>query len=124
GDWFGVAVSLRGGEELGAVASHGVGSDVRLFAQPVTPAGSAEAYDSDMQPGQLPAAKRLTGWEKQVIRGGVDALVAAGPPLVSTVLPLLIRLVNDQGFSVGIGLGGDAGLLGGAGLGFGIILAP
>jgi N-acetyl-anhydromuramyl-L-alanine amidase AmpD len=85
---------------------------------------AAQALDADMQPVKLPQAAPVTGWKKQVIRGAVDALVAAGVPPMSAVVPLLIRLVNEQGFSVGIGLGGDAGLLGGAGLGFGIILAP
>jgi N-acetyl-anhydromuramyl-L-alanine amidase AmpD len=85
---------------------------------------AALADESDLQPAQLPPARRLTGWEKQVVRGAMDVLVSAGPPPVSAVLPMLIRLVNNQGVSVGIGLGGDAGLLGGAGLGFGVILAP
>jgi N-acetyl-anhydromuramyl-L-alanine amidase AmpD len=85
---------------------------------------TAKALDADMQPVHLPTASPITGWKKQAIRGAVDALVAAGLPPVSTVLPMLLRMVNDQGFSVGIGLGGDAGLLGGAGLGFGVILAP
>jgi N-acetyl-anhydromuramyl-L-alanine amidase AmpD len=86
--------------------------------------GTAQALEAEMQPVQLPSATPVTGWKKQVIRGAVDALVSASMPPVSTVLPLLIRLVNEQGFSVGLGLGGDAGLLGGAGLGFGVILAP
>jgi N-acetyl-anhydromuramyl-L-alanine amidase AmpD len=85
---------------------------------------AAQALDADMQPVKLPQATPVSGWTKQVIRGAVDALVAAGMPPVSTVVPLLLRLVNEQGFSVGIGLGGDAGLLGGAGLGFGVVLAP
>jgi hypothetical protein len=72
----------------------------------------------------LPPAESLGGWKKVVVRGAVEAVVSVGAPPVSTVLPLLIRLVNKQGFSVGLGLGGDAGLLGGAGLGFGVILAP
>jgi hypothetical protein len=92
-------------------------------SHPRTAAAQA-ADDADLQPARLPAAKPLSGWQKQVVRGAVDALVAAAPPPVSTVLPLLISLVNDRGFSVGIGLGGDAGLLGGAGLEFGVILAP
>jgi N-acetyl-anhydromuramyl-L-alanine amidase AmpD len=80
--------------------------------------------DSEPQPAQLPPAKRLTGWEKQVVRGAIEALLSAGAPPVSTVLPLLIHMVNDQGLSVGIGLGGDVGILAGGGLGFGVILAP
>jgi N-acetyl-anhydromuramyl-L-alanine amidase AmpD len=80
--------------------------------------------DAGLQPVQLPPAKSIGGWEKLLVRGAVTALVSASSPPVSTVFPLLIDLANSKGFSVGIGLGGEAGLLGGAGLGFGVILAP
>ena len=81
----------------------------------------ARALDEDLQPVQLPASKLLTGWQKTVLRTALDAALATP---ISPALPLLVQLVNQQGFSVGIGLGGDVGLLGGGGLGFGVILAP
>ena len=77
--------------------------------------------EADLQPAHLPAATRLSGPAKIVVRTAIDAVLAAP---MTPALPALVRIVNDQGFSVGLGLGGDAGLLGGAGLGFGIILAP
>jgi N-acetyl-anhydromuramyl-L-alanine amidase AmpD len=80
--------------------------------------------DAGLQPVQLPPATSVSGWEKVVLRGAVKALTSAASPPVSVVFPLLIDMANNQGFSVGIGLGGDAGLLGGAGVGFGVILAP
>ena len=125
GNLRGVA-TCREGEEIGAFFTQGVGWAVQLLAQSTIPVRIANAYalDADMQPVQLPPATIITGWKKQVIRAAVDALVAAGMPPVSTVLPTLVSMANHQGYSVGIGLGGDAGLLGGAGLGFGVILAP
>src|SRR5262249_32449618 len=85
---------------------------------------SAAADASVPQPVQLPQARALTGLEKTVVRGAVDALLAVAGGPVGAALPLLVDLVNNQGYSVGLGLGGDAGLLGGAGLSFGVILAP
>lgn len=85
---------------------------------------AAAADASSAQPVQLPQARALTGLDKTIVRGAVDALVAVAAGPVGAALPLLIDLVNKQGFSVGLGLGGDAGLLGGAGLSFGVILAP
>lgn len=76
------------------------------------------------QPVQLPQARALTGLDKAVVRRAVDALLAVAAGAVGAALPTLIDLVNKQGFTVGLGLGGDAGLLGGAGLSFGVIFAP
>jgi N-acetyl-anhydromuramyl-L-alanine amidase AmpD len=86
------------------------------------------ADDSGPQPVKLPHASALTGWDKKTVRIAVDALLAGigtlvvGP--VAVALPRVIDLVNNQGYTIGLGIGGDAGLLGGAGLGFGILLAP
>lgn len=89
------------------------------------PRAAAQADDNaGLQPVQLPPAEVLSGWKKLVVRGAVDALVATASGPVGAVFPMLIRMANEQGFSIGVGLGGDAGLLGGAGLGFGLILAP
>jgi len=85
---------------------------------------NAQALEAEMQPVKLPPAEAVSGWKKLVIRGALDAVIATGTPPVSTVLPLLIHLVNTKGWSVGLGLGGDVGLLEGVGLGFGVILAP
>jgi N-acetyl-anhydromuramyl-L-alanine amidase AmpD len=89
-----------------------------------TSAASLADDDANLQPVQLPPAELLSGWKKLVVRGAVDALVTTASGPVGTVFPMLIRMANEQGFSIGVGLGGDAGLLGGAGLGFGLILAP
>jgi hypothetical protein len=123
GNVLGVAVGLRGAEEIGAFFAHGIGWAVQLFAEhpAPTPGGSAQALDADLQPAHLPTATRLSGPAKLVVRAAIDAALAAP---MTPAFPALIHVVNDQGFSVGIGLGGDAGLLGGAGLGFGLILAP
>ena len=126
GNLLGITLGLGAGEEIGVFFSHGAGWAVQLLAERTIPMRIANTYAmaTEMQPIQLPRAKKITGWQKALIRGAIDALVATGAPPMSTVLPLLIELVNSRGFSVGIGLGGDAGLLGGAGLGFGVILAP
>jgi uncharacterized protein YycO len=122
GNILGIAVGVTGGEEVGAFVSQGIGWAVQLFSESTVPVRvmTVRAMDSDLQPAQLPTARRLSGWEKALVRTAIDAVVGTGVPM----LPQLIQLVNAGGYSVGLGLGGDAGLLGGGGLGFGIILAP
>jgi hypothetical protein len=110
-----------GGDDWRKHRSHPAGGTQRA-AQAQTP--TAQALDSDLQPVHLPRAERLTGWKRTVVRTAVEAAVTEAIPPVSLVLPALIELANSKGFSVGFGLGGDAGLLGGVGIGFGVILAP
>jgi hypothetical protein len=119
---IGMAVGVTGGEELSVFVSETVGLAAQLFSEATVPARvmTVSAMDSDLQPAQLPTARRLSGWEKALVRTATDAVVGTNVPGLSQ----LIQLVNSGGYSVGLGLGGDIGLLGGGGLGFGIILAP
>lgn len=115
---------------MGTDQAYALGAGSRSRTTPAQPRKSGSrraiaqaAAEGDVQPAQLPSARLLTGWEKMLVRGAAEALASATPP-VGTVMTLLAQIVNSQGFSVGIGLGGDIGLLKGGGLAFGVILAP
>ena len=85
--------------------------------------GATQPAVRDVQIGEKVAAQAPeTSTMGTAMELALDAAILANPPLAATVAA--IRLANDQGLSVGLGIAVSGGFAAGGALGAGVIFAP